>query len=72
MSQAHHDCKGDVLHVHCEVEKKTVSNILYKLKINKSTLYRIYINNVALGFGTHMLIARYRFCGPDALTAHVL
>ena len=51
---------------HGEVDIKTISNFVYnlfKLRSNKSALYRIKINDVALVLGQ---IARHHLCGRDA------
>ena len=39
----------------------------FKLKTNKSALYRIQNNDVALGLGTYPQIARHRLWGPVLL-----
>jgi len=38
----------------------------FELKTNKSELYRIQINDVVLGLGTHSQIARHCLCGPNS------
>ena len=36
------------------------------LKTNKSALYKVKSNDIALGLGTYQQIARYDLCDPDA------
>ena len=54
------------LRVHSEVEitKQVAIFFQFKLKTTKSALYKITINDVALGLGTYPQIATGRLCGP--------